>query len=74
MDGEHAASAAIDKEVPRMGQVQACRRVARAVFLGSVPSKATRGMEDNRDQAGHGAAGRADRRLCGCARRACARH
>lgn len=52
VDGEHAASVQVDSGVPRMGQVQACRRVARAVFLGSVPTKATRGIEDVRIKLG----------------------
>lgn len=52
VDGEHAASVEVDHSVPRMGQVQACRRVARAVLLGSVPSKATRGIEDVRIKLG----------------------
>jgi predicted AAA+ superfamily ATPase len=52
VDGTGAASVAQDNAVPRMGQVQACRRVARAVFLGSVPSKATRGIEDIRIKLG----------------------
>ncbi len=52
IDGDRAASVAIDKEVPRMGQVQACRRVARAIFLGGVPTKATRGIEDVRIKLG----------------------
>jgi predicted AAA+ superfamily ATPase len=52
VDGAHAASGAVDSAIPRMGQVQACRRVARTVLLGSVPTKATRGIEDNRIKLG----------------------
>lgn len=51
VDGEHAASARVD-DVPRMGQIQAGRRVARTIFLGSVPTKATRGIEDIRIKLG----------------------
>lgn len=52
IDGDGSASAAIDRAVPRMAQVQACRRIARAIFLGSVPSKAARGTEDIRIKLG----------------------
>ena len=52
IDGAHAASGMIDAQVPRMDQVQACRRVARAIFMGSVPNKAARGIEDNRVKLG----------------------
>ena len=51
VDGDQSASARVD-DVPRMGQIQAGRRVARAIFLGSVPSKATRGIEDIRIKLG----------------------
>lgn len=51
VDGDQSASARVD-DVPRMGQIQAGRRVARTIFLGSVPSKATRGIEDIRIKLG----------------------
>jgi predicted AAA+ superfamily ATPase len=52
VDGEDAEAARIDNENQRFGQVQAARRLARAAFLGSVPYKATKGIEDVRIRLG----------------------
>lgn len=48
VDGDNAEPARIDSANPRFGQVQAARRLARTILLGSVPAKATRGIEDVR--------------------------
>jgi hypothetical protein len=48
IDGQNSETARIDSENQRFGQLQAARRLARAAFLGSVPYKATRGIEDVR--------------------------
>jgi predicted AAA+ superfamily ATPase len=48
IDGERAETTEIENQDTRMGSVQACRRSARAIFLGSAPSTATqvvRGIE-----------------------------
>jgi hypothetical protein len=48
IDGERAETTDIENKDPRMGSVQACRRSARTIFLGSAPSAATqlvRGIE-----------------------------
>lgn len=48
VDGERAETTEIENQDTRMGSVQACRRSARAIFLGSAPSTATqivRGIE-----------------------------
>lgn len=37
VDGERAETTEIESRDPRFGSVQACRRVARAIFLGSAP-------------------------------------
>ncbi|MBZ4685271.1 MAG: putative ATPase [Desulfomicrobiaceae bacterium] len=37
VDGERAETTEIENRDPRLGSVQACRRVARAIFLGSAP-------------------------------------
>lgn len=52
VDGQNSETARIDSENQRFGQLQAARRLARATFLGSVPSKATRGIEDVRIRLG----------------------
>ncbi len=54
VDGENALPGRLDEENPKFGQVQAARRSARAVFLGSA-SKATaahRGIETRRVRLG----------------------
>jgi len=38
VDGERAETTEIENRDTRLGSVQACRRVARAIFLGSAPS------------------------------------
>lgn len=38
VDGQKSSPSRIDQENPRLGAVQACRRVARTIFLGSAPS------------------------------------
>jgi hypothetical protein len=38
IDGAHAAPRRIDDDTPALGSMQACRRAARTVFLGSAPS------------------------------------
>lgn len=48
VDGEDSEAARIDSENQRFGQLHAARRLTRATFLGSVPYKATRGIEDVR--------------------------
>ncbi|WP_066335883.1 ATP-binding protein [Azohydromonas lata] len=48
IDGERAETAGIENTDTRLGAVQACRRTARAIFLGSAPSTANqmvRGLE-----------------------------
>ena len=41
VDGAHAEPRAIDDSTPALGSLQACRRAARTVFLGSAPSVAS---------------------------------
>ena len=48
IDGERAETTSIESQDTRLGAVQACRRTARAIFLGSAPSTANqmvRGLE-----------------------------
>lgn len=48
IDGERAETTAIENHDTRLGSIQACRRSARAIFLGSAPTTATqmvRGLE-----------------------------
>ncbi len=52
IDGPEAAATAIDLANPRFGRVHAARAVARTIFLGSVPGKATQGIEDVRVRLG----------------------
>jgi len=52
VDGPNSEAARIDNENQRFGQIQAARRLARTAFLGSVPFKATRGIEDVRIRLG----------------------
>ena len=47
-DGDDSETARVDNENQRFGQFQAARKLARSVFMGSIPSKATRGIEDVR--------------------------
>lgn len=51
IDGERAETTEIEKSDPRLGSVQACRRSARTIFLGSAPSNSdqrVRGIAANR--------------------------
>ena len=51
VDGERSETAALENKDPRLGAVQACRRVARTVFLGSAPvttGQVSRGVEVSR--------------------------
>jgi predicted AAA+ superfamily ATPase len=48
VDGPDSEAARIDNENQRFGQLQAARRLTRAIFLGSVPYKATKGIEEVR--------------------------
>lgn len=52
IDGQDSEAARIDSENQRFGQLQAARRITRTIFLGSVPYKATRGIEDVRIRLG----------------------
>jgi len=52
IDGDDSEPQRVDQENQRFGQVHAARRVARSIFLGSVPEKATRGIEDVRIKLG----------------------
>lgn len=51
IDGERAETAALENQDPRFGAAHACRRVARAIFLGSTPGtkgQVARGLEVTR--------------------------
>ncbi|TCS97624.1 hypothetical protein EDC36_10830 [Tepidimonas ignava] len=51
VDGERAETTEIEAKDPRLGSVQACRRAARAIFLGSAPgstNQLARGLEQER--------------------------
>jgi predicted AAA+ superfamily ATPase len=50
IDGSHSVSLALDREKPNLGRYSACRRVARAVYIGSAPNlkASTRGIEEKR--------------------------
>ncbi len=54
IDGEGSTPRRLDQENPSLGRYQACRRVARAVYLGSAPTlkSANRGIEDRRIKLG----------------------
>ena len=54
VDGQQALPLRIDGEVANLGKSSACRRVARAVYLGSAPAAgaAQRGIEDRRIKLG----------------------
>ena len=54
VDGQQALPLRIDGEVANLGKSSACRRVARAVYLGSAPAagSAQRGIEDRRIKLG----------------------
>lgn len=52
IDGDGAEATAIDAENPRFARAGAARAAARTIFLGSVPGKATQGIEDTRVRLG----------------------
>ncbi len=54
VDGPNSLPLRIDGEVPNLGKVHACRRVARTIYLGSAPTAgaAHRGIEDRRVKLG----------------------
>jgi len=54
VDGSSSLPLRLDGEVPNLGKFAACRRVARAIYLGSAPlaQAAHRGMEDRRVKLG----------------------
>jgi predicted AAA+ superfamily ATPase len=55
VDGDRAETTAIDTQDPRLGAVQAARRVARTIFLGSAPSvraQMVRGVDEKRVKLG----------------------
>jgi predicted AAA+ superfamily ATPase len=54
VDGPSSLPLRIDGEVPNLGKLAACRRVARTIYLGSAPttSAANRGVEDRRVKLG----------------------
>lgn len=54
VDGPNSLPLRTDGEVPNLGKLHACRRVARAIYLGSAPltQAAHRGLEDRRVKLG----------------------
>jgi predicted AAA+ superfamily ATPase len=54
VDGPNSLPLRLDGEIPNLGQYSACRRVARAIYMGSAPLTATanRGLEDRRVKLG----------------------
>ena len=48
IDGDLCEASSIEKQNQRFGQVQACRRLTRTIFLGSVPGKAHAGLDVGR--------------------------
>lgn len=54
VDGPSSLPLRLDAEVPNLGKFAACRRVARAIYLGSAPTGAAahRGIEDRRIKLG----------------------
>lgn len=54
VDGANALPLRLDGEVPTLGKLSACRRVAHTVYLGSAPTAkaANRGLEDRRIKLG----------------------
>ncbi|MBU2602478.1 MAG: DUF499 domain-containing protein [Actinobacteria bacterium] len=54
VDGGNSLPMRMDAEVPNLGKFAACRRVARAIYLGSAPTAtaAHRGIEDRRVKLG----------------------
>jgi predicted AAA+ superfamily ATPase len=54
VDGPNSLPLRLDGEVPNLGKLAACRRVARTIYLGSAPTAtaANRGIEDRRIKLG----------------------
>jgi predicted AAA+ superfamily ATPase len=54
VDGPGSTPLRLDREVPNLGKLAACRRVARTIYLGSAPTAtaANRGIEDQRVKLG----------------------
>ena len=54
VDGPNSLPQRMDGEIPNLGKYSACRRVARATYLGSapIPAAANRGIEDRRIKLG----------------------
>lgn len=54
VDGPNSLPVHLDGELPNLGKFSACRRVARAIYLGSAPTAtaANRGIEDRRVRLG----------------------
>ena len=54
VDGPTSLPLRLDSEIPNLGKFSACRRVARAIYLGSAPTAAAahRGIEDRRIKLG----------------------
>ena len=76
IDGDKAETTELEAKEPRFGQVNAARRVARTLFLGTAPSSVAtkpgvRGLDRGRVLLGLPATGPDDRGLCRCARPAC---
>lgn len=54
VDGPNSLPLKLDRELPNLGKVSACRRVARAIYMGSAPTTAAahKGIEDRRVKLG----------------------
>lgn len=54
VDGSNSLPLRLDSDLPNLGKFAACRRVARAIYLGSAPTPtaANRGLEDRRIKLG----------------------
>ncbi len=54
VDGPNSLPLRIDRDVPNLGKLHACRRVARTIYMGSAPTMtaAQRGLEDRRVKLG----------------------
>ena len=54
VDGPNSLPLRLDSELPNLGKFSACRRVARAIYLGSAPTTAAahKGIEDRRVKLG----------------------
>jgi predicted AAA+ superfamily ATPase len=54
VDGPNSLPLKMDNEIPNLGRISACRRVARTIYLGSAPTAtaAHRGIEDRRIKLG----------------------